>query len=338
MGTFWRESRKCWVFEFQKNKKPYYGQGFRTKRAAARAEEELREILKSGKPSLQSPTFRELALAYLKKLKTYHTQAWAKQVRWKINRYFKPFFDLEADKIRPVEDIQELLSKLKASKKPWTLNELRKILNAIFNLGIRNNKMSTNPIRKVDPFPIDDIRKYIPPEKDLLKVMRKATPRQRDQLLFIKNTMCRVSTSKNVTWSDVNRKDRWVTLRTRKTRGGGEKSWNVPINSELRPVLASLLKNSTSEFLFPNANGTQQTKYPRWLKQLCNAARVKPFTFHAIRHFSATHAQNKGANTRGIQEILGHESSKTTDIYLQSLDETTRRVAETLANPKKRTK
>jgi integrase len=294
--------------------------------------------LKSGKPSLQTPTFRQLALAYLKKLKTYHTQAWAKQVRWKINRYFKPLFYLEADTIRPVEDIQELLAKLKDSKKPWTLNELRKILNAIFNLGIKNDRITKNPVKKVDPFPIDDIPKYIPPEKDLLKVLRKATPRQRDQLLFIKNTMCRVRTSQKVARSDVNLKERWVILRTRKTRGGGEKSWKVPINSELRPVLASLLKNSTSEFLFPNANGTQQTKYPRWLKQLCKTARVKPFTFHAIRHFSATYAKNKGANTRGIQEILGHESSKTTDIYLQSLDETTRRVAETLAKPKKGTK
>lgn len=334
MSAFWRTSRKSWVFEFQKKKKTYYGSGFRTKRQAARAEEELRETLRRGKPSLNSPTLRELALDYLKKLNTYHTQLWAKQVRWKINRYCNPLFDLVGDTIRP-QDIQDLLSELKNSKKPRTVNELRKILNAIFNLAINNDRMSTNPVKKVPPFSMDETPIYIPPEKDLLKVFKVATPRQRAQLLFIKNTMCRVSASRNVTQSDVNLKEEWVELKTRKTRGGGEKRWKVPINSELRPALARLIKNSSGEYLFPNADGSRQTKYPRWLKDLCQRAKVKPFTFHAIRHYSATRAHNKRANIGGIQAMLGHENIKTTSIYLQSLDETTRSVAETLKTSKK---
>ncbi len=206
MSAFWRTSRNCWVFEFQKKKKTYYGSGFRTKRQAARAEEELRETLRRGKPSLNSPTLRELALDYLKKLNTYHTQLWAKQVRWKINRYCKPLFDLEGDTIRP-QDIQDLLSELKNNKKPRTVNELRKMLNAIFNLAINNDRISSNPVKKVPPFSMDETPKYTPPEKDLLKVFKVATSRQRAQLLFIKNTMCRVSASRNVTQSDVNLKE-----------------------------------------------------------------------------------------------------------------------------------
>ncbi len=335
MGTFWRKSRGCAAYQFQWKKTTYYGSGFQTKREAARAEEARREALRSGKRTLTSPAFRDLALEYLKKLNIYHTKLWAKQVRWKINRYFKRLFPLEADTIRPVEDIQELLSELKDKKKPRTINELRKILNAIFNLGIKNDRITKNPIKKVDPLPMDDTPKYIPPEKDLLKVLKVATPQQRAQLLFIKNTMCRFSTSKNVTRSDVNLKQWWVELKTRKTRGGGEKRWKVPINGELRPVLVYLIKNSIGEYLFPNSRGGQQTKYPRYLKELCEKAKIKPFTFHAIRHYSATRAQNKRANIRGIQAMLGHENIKTTSIYLQTLDETMRSVAETLRTSKK---
>lgn len=334
MGTFARKSRGCWAYQFQWSLKTYYGSGFRTKRQAARAEEERREALRSGKQRLTSPILRDLALDYLKKLDTYHTQLWAKQVRWKINRYCKPLFDREGDTIRP-KDIQDLLSELKDSKKPRTINELRKILNAIFNLAINNDPLSNNPVKKVPAFPMDEASKYIPPEKDLLKVLKVANQRQRDQLLFIKNTMCRVSASRNVSRSDVNLKEGWVQLKTRKTRGGGEKKWKVPINSELRPILARLIKNSDGEYLFPNADGTHQTKYPRWLKELCQNAKVIPFTFHAIRHYSSTHALNKRANIRGIQAMLGHGDIKTTSIYLQSLDETTRSVAETLTILKK---
>jgi hypothetical protein len=110
----------------------------------------------------------------------------------------------------------------------------------------------------------------------------------------------------------------------------------VPITKELRPVLVTLIKHSNSEFLFPNADGSQQTKYPRYLRDLCKTTKVKPFTFHAIRHFAATRASSKKAPIRGIQAMLGHEHIKTTSIYLQSLDETTKSVAETLiSSPKK---
>lgn len=334
MGAFARKNRSCWAYQFQWRLKTYYSSGFRTKRQAARAEEERREALRSGKQRLTTPTFRNLALDYLRKLDTYHTPLWAKQVRCKINKYCKPLFEREGDTITP-KDIQDLLSGLKGRKKPRTINELRKILNAIFNLAINNDHLSTNPVKKVPAFPVDEPPKYIPPEKDLLKVLKAANQRQRDQLLFIKNTMCRVSASRNVSRSDVNLKEGWVQLKTRKTRGGGEKKWKVPINRELRPVLVRLLKNSDGEYLFPNADGTQQTKYPRWLKELCKNAKVSPFTFHAIRHYSSTHALNKNANIRGIQAMLGHGDIRTTSIYLQSLDETTRSVAETLATPKK---
>lgn len=223
MSAFWRTSRKCWVFEFQKKKKTYYGSGFPTKRQAAHAEEELRETLRRGKPSLNSPTFRELSLDYLKKLNTYHTQLWANSARWKINRYFKPLFDTEADAIGS-KDIQDILWELKGKLKPRSINELRTIAHAIFSLGMKSDPplVSNNPAKNVPRFPIDDTPKYIPPEKHLLKVLKVATPRQKAHLLFIKNTMCRLSASRNVTRSDVNLRENWVVLKTRK-KGVGEK-------------------------------------------------------------------------------------------------------------------
>jgi integrase/recombinase XerD len=70
------------------------------------------------------------------------------------------------------------------------------------------------------------------------------------------------------------------------------------------------------------------------VRDLAEAAGVKKtISPHTLRHSFATHLLEGGANLRSIQQMLGHESIATTEIYLH-LDNTRLREEILLHHPR----
>ncbi len=60
------------------------------------------------------------------------------------------------------------------------------------------------------------------------------------------------------------------------------------------------------------------------VRKLCEIARVPAFGFHAVRHAGASLMEKAGVPIGTIQRILGHESRKTTEVYLHSVGDAER--------------
>ena len=110
--------------------------------------------------------------------------------------------------------------------------------------------------------------------------------------------------------------------------GKGDKQRFVPINNQTQKYIQFYINNIRNHIdvkkgfedtLFLNRRGRQLTRNMIFtiVKDTAVSAGIKKkISPHTFRHSFATHLLERGANLRAIQQMLGHESITTTEIYM----------------------
>jgi integrase/recombinase XerD len=132
----------------------------------------------------------------------------------------------------------------------------------------------------------------------------------------------RVSELIDIKISNINFKENYL-----KVDGKGDKSRFVPLADYTSRLIRDYIRNVRSQYkinkkfediLFLNSRGSAMSRVIVFIiiKELTEKAGIsKRISPHTFRHSFATHLLQNGADLRYIQEMLGHSSITTTEIY-----------------------
>lgn len=200
-------------------------------------------------------------------------------------------------------------------------------LRAFYRYMLMENLINTDPTELLDA---PKIGRKLPDTLSseeielLLETIDRSTPegeRNRAMLETLYSCGLRVSELVNLKISDIVGEEGYA-----RVTGKGDKERLVPIGSlalkhirHYREARAHIdIQKGEEDILFLNRRGKRLTRVMVFtiIRQLAQKAGIrKRISPHTFRHSFATHLVEGGADLRAVQEMLGHESITTTEIY-----------------------
>ena len=210
-------------------------------------------------------------------------------------------------------------------------------LKSMYKYLIKNKLVKTNPMSLIKIPKLDNkLPKFLYYE-ELEELL--ALPKT-DNVLGIRNSLIlemlystgiRVSEIVNIKLKDINHYDKKILI-----LGKGNKERYVIYGNKMEDKLNLYLSNAREKllkidtnYLLINKNGTQLSD--RGVRKIIttiiqNSSMKMNISPHTIRHTFSTHMLDSGADIRIVQELLGHTSLATTQIYTHVSNEKLRKV------------
>lgn len=301
--------RSSWMYDFVKNTRRYREGGYRTRQEAVEAEAKARTMARK-----INMDFLKLCTSRLEDLETRRSKGHFERNKLLFEKLVSKWSTLPEVTIT---DVEEFLKETAQHSKDKA-NRYLALIKALFRHGIKRRLVDYDPTVGIEPFGIERARKYIPPAEEVEKVLSIAPQEFKEYLITILHTAGRMREINKLKWEDVNFEENYLILRTRKAKNSDLMERKIPMTDTVREIL--LRKERIGDYVFTNkSSGSYFDNRIKFIRSLCKSAKVKPFTFHNLRHFSASKLANLGVALTDIQEILGHTRPTTTDNYLQAL-------------------
>ena len=332
MSVYLKEG-KGWRYDFTLKKIRYTNAWYRTKREAKLAMERRKEEIRNPPPQKMVPTdmdFLEMANKRLDYVIAYNAKSHYDCTKSVAKGWSREWGHLKCSEISSDMVQNYMLRRSRVSA--FTANRDLRYLRSLFNFGIEKNMISDDPTKNIRFLPVERKLRHVPSQEDILRVIHAAEPDDQSYLWVFRETLGRMSEINRLTWDDVNFEEKFVTLRTRKKKGGNLTPRKIPMNSRLIAVLSRLFKDrdKTKPWIFWHRYWDRKKKMwiegpykdrSKLMRILCEKAGVEYFRYHGFRHSGASYLEHNNKKIGSIQRILGHESRVTTEIYLHSVGE-----------------
>ncbi len=210
---------------------------------------------------------------------------------------------------------------VKNKKSKRTIARKLSSLKAFFNYLVKSNLLTANP---ADMIPFPKLEKTIPRFLSIDDVFRLLDSIKSDTWFDKRNlamfetfysTGMRVSEIEGMDMDDIDFQNQMI-----RVLGKGSRERMVPVGKRalnaIKEYRMSLKDYQIPVFVNKAFSRLGSRSIRRILDQIVNACGLNvPVSPHTLRHSFATHMLDSGADLRGIQEILGHQSLSTTQVY-----------------------
>lgn len=203
--------------------------------------------------------------------------------------------------------------------KKSSISRMLSSLRTFFNFLQLESKIEFNPARVVrNPRPEKRLPNFLD-ENEMKKLLEQPMELRDSAILeLLYSSGLRVSEVVNLKIRDLDLDSGFL-----RTTGKGAKERLAPIGKHAIRALQSWItelysRKRKSDHVFINKNGTRLSEV--WVRKIIKtyaqrAGIEKLVTPHVLRHSFATHLLDRGADLRSVQELLGHSSIATTQIY-----------------------
>lgn len=204
-----------------------------------------------------------------------------------------------------------LMERCAAGKAPATTNRALSSISALYMFMQREGMNVVNPTKYESRRKIADTMPNTIPYEDLERAYEHATGVTRVMLGLLITTGMRVGELLAMQWEDID-----LTTCRIKVHGKGAKERVVITTREvLQPLIDYVPVEKRWGRMFYHTQRTVRSMIYDALRDFTHAKQQSP---HAIRHTVATHLAQRGVNTVTIAKVLGHNSTETTQRYINA--------------------
>ena len=275
----------------------------------------------------QIPAIRHFRayLALERSLATNTVEAYMRDVRLLFDFFDERQIDYRQAQLADFEEFVELLNSLGLQAR----SQARVVsgIKAFYKFLIYSNELKADPTELLQmptlPRHLPEVLSVEEIERILAVIDLSKPEGQRNRAIVetLYGSGLRVSELVNLKLSNIDFDQHFM-----RVEGKGSKQRLVPLSEPAEKAIKLWLydrnlleiKRGQEDFVFLNRRGHKLTREMIFIitKQLAAEASIqKTISPHTFRHSFATHLLEGGANLRAIQEMLGHESIITTEIY-----------------------